>query len=241
MSAPRSPRLRDYTSIPFEIFIAVFTILPFFLLVYFYPALPNRVPLFLNLSGEVSEWAEKSVISVFRVPLMAVIMQTVCLLMKYGTVQASAVMPLDANIEQAKLQEQSLYFNASLWDWLRWAIACKTSAAQSIDTIFLSFGLKSLSRSAFIVSATAALLGAAFAIYYGYRLLVVTRRLKQKFGHSKLHKPVDARYVYGGILYFNPSDSALFLPKYIFNFANKWAWVFIACIIAYPLLVFWPK
>jgi len=68
MSAPQPPRLRDYTNVPFEIFIAVFTILPFFLLAYFYSVLPDRVPLFMHLNGEVAEWGRKSVISVFRVP-----------------------------------------------------------------------------------------------------------------------------------------------------------------------------
>ena len=58
-------RLSDYTNIPFEIFIAVFSILPFFVLVYFYPMLPERVPLFMNLNGEVAVWAEKSMLSVF--------------------------------------------------------------------------------------------------------------------------------------------------------------------------------
>lgn len=44
----------------------------------------------------------------------------------------------------------------------------------------------------------------------------------------------------GGAFYFNPSDPDLLVNKYFLNFANKWAYVFIACIIAYPLLVFLP-
>jgi uncharacterized membrane protein len=59
-------------------------------------------------------------------------------------------------------------------------------------------------------------------------------------GDAEARKPVDAGRVYGGVLYFNPSDSALFVDRYVFNLANVWAWVFIACIIAYPLLVFLP-
>jgi uncharacterized membrane protein len=240
MSAPQCPRLRDYTNTPFEIFIAVFTILPFFLLAYFYSVLPDRVPLFMHLNGEVAEWARKSAISVFRVPLMAVIMQIVCLLMKYGTIQSSSAAHIELGLEQARLREQSLNLNASLWDWFRLAAAFKM-IAESINTIFLSLDLTSLSRVTFIVTAIAALLGAAGALFYCYRLLVVTREMKQKFGNTKPAKPIDGGHVYGGILYFNPSDPAFFSRRYIFNFANKWAWVFIACIIAYPLLVFWPR
>jgi len=217
MQKSRQPRrLRDYTSIPFEIFIVAFTILPFLVLAYFYPAM-QRVPLFLNLSGEVETWAEKSMLSVFRVPLMAVIMQVVCLLMKYGMVQSR---PSD--------------INAGLWDWFRWTIALKMMT-ESLDTIFLSLErFKFLARPAFITSAVATAIGVVGALFYVYRMLAVRREMK--FVDARA---VDVRHVYGGILYFNRSDPALFAGKYVFNFGNKWAWVFIACFLAYPLLAFW--
>ena len=239
MSLSQNQRLSDYTDVRFEILIAVFSILPFFLLAYFYSVLPSRVPLFMHWNGEVAEWAEKSVISVFRVPLMAVVTQVVCLLMKYGTIQANAFTTLKGHNEQAQLQEQSLRLNASLWDWLRSTVALKMSA-ESIDTIFLTLDLKALSRLTFIITAIAALLGVAGALFYFCRLVVLTREMKEKFGDLKFYKPIDSGHVYGGLVYFNPSDSALFARKYIFNFGNKWAWVFITCIILYPLLVFWP-
>ena len=238
---PQSQRLREYTNIAFEIFVVAFSLLPFFVLAYFYSVLPGRVPLYMKLNGEVAVWAEKSVLSVFRVPLMAVVTQVVCLLMKYGTVQSQAIGPLELTTEQAKLQNQYLSLNAGLWDWFRWSVAFKMSA-ESIDTIFLSLvRFKFLSRPTFIITAIAALLGVAGALFYCYRLLVVRREIKEKFGDAKIQAPVDARRVYGGFLYFNPSDSTLFSSKYVFNFANKWVWVFIACVIAYPLLVFLPR
>ena len=232
-----SRTLRDYTSIPFELLIAALTILPFFVLAYFYSALPNRVPLFMHLNGEVAEWTEKTPVSVFRVPLMAVLTQIVCLLMKYGGIQSIAVAPRE--VEQEKLDE-SLRLNAGLWDWLRWSVAFKMSA-ESVNTILLSLALNSFSQPIFIVSAIAALVGVAGALFYLYRLIVLKREMTRKFGDSKPQHPVDLRHVYGGILYFNKSDSALFSQKYIFNFGNKWVWVLIACIVAYPVLVFWPS
>lgn len=237
-SEAASRRLRHYTNIPFEIFVALLTLLPFFALAYFYTYLPDRVPLFLNLGGEVEVWGQKSVLSVFRVPLMAVITQVICLLMKYGAVQSAS---LDLSAKREPLEKQYLHFEVGLWDWLRFAGASKMSAA-SLDTIFLSLPrLKFLSRPAFVITAVAALLGVAGALYYGYRLFVVRREMKARFMVAKAGTTVDKHYVYGGLLYFNPSDSALFVSKYIFNFANKWVWVFIASIIAYPLLVFLPS
>jgi uncharacterized membrane protein len=240
MSSTQSRRLRDYTKIPFEIFIAVFSLLPFFVLAYFYKALSDHVPLFMNLKGEVTVWAEKSVLSVFRVPLMAVVTQLICLLMKYGTIQSKRVAPLELAVEQTRFQEHYLSLSTALWDWFRWAVAFKMSA-ESLDTIFLSLErFKFLSRPAFIITAIAALLGVVGALFYIYRLTVLRREMKEKLAESKVQKPVEARHVYGGIFYFNPTDPVLFVNKYIFNFANKWAWVFIACLIAYPLLVFLP-
>jgi uncharacterized membrane protein len=229
--------LRDHTNTAFEIFIAAFTILPFVVLAYFYQLLPAEVPLFLNLSGNVETWTDKTILSVFRVPLLALITQVVCLLIKYGTtVQAKA--PLELAAGQIELEEKYLHLNGGLWDWLRGAVAVKM-IAESFDTIFLSLErYKFLARPAFILSAIAALVGAVGALVYLYRLLVVKRELKERF--ARVEKPVNAQHLYGGILYFNPSDSALFVSKHMLNFGNKWAWVLIASIIVYPLLTFWP-
>jgi len=241
MFSSQTQPLRDFTNIKFEIFIVAFTILPFFILAYFYPQLPERVPQFLTLTGEVETWAKKSVISVFRVPLMAVVTQIVCLLMRYGTLQYGALASLEIASEQSKLHEQYLRLNAGLWNWFRWTVAFKMSA-ESLSTVFLSLErFKSLARPTFIITAMASLIGVAGALVYLYRLLVVRRDMKARFGDEYVPKPVDARRVYGRALYFNPSDPALFVSKYIFNFANKWAWIFIACVITYPLLVFLPE
>ena len=238
MSSSRSHPFRNFTTAPFEIFILVFTILPFCVLLYFYSALPERVPLFMNLNGEVATWGEKSVISVLRVPLMAAVTQIVLVLMKYGTLHSSAVTPLETTVQQATLLEKYLVLNSRLWDWFRWTAAFKMSA-ESLNTIFLSLErFNFLARPTFIFSAIAALVGAVGALIYGYRLLVVRRELKDRFGDAYLVNSVDAQRVYGGVFYFNPSDAALFVTRHIFNLGNKWAWVFIACLIAYPLLVF---
>jgi uncharacterized membrane protein len=239
MSLSAAHPLRDFTRTPFEMFIAAFSILPFLVLAYFYSALPERVPLFVNLNGEVSAWGGKSVLSVFRVPLMAVVTQVVCLLMKYGTVQSAAILTLENGTEQTNLKQQYLGLNAGLWDWFRWTVAFKMSA-ESVDTVFLSLErYRFLSRPTFITTAIAATLGVAGALFYGFRLFSVRRKLKHEFLDT-IAQSIDERYLYGGMLYFNPSDSAFFVNKYAFNFANKWSWLFMACIIAYPLLVFLP-
>ena len=199
---------RDFTNPRFEIFIVILTILPFLVLAYFYPALPDHVPLFLKLNSEVAVWAQKSMLAVFRVPLMAVITQIICLLMKYGPVQSSAAASAEITIDQARFHERSLRLNAGLWDWFRWAVAFKMSA-ESVDTVFLSLErFKFLSRPTFVVTAIAAVTGVAGALFYGYRLLVIKNEMKKQLRDEYPQNAVDARRVYGGCLYFNPSDPA---------------------------------
>lgn len=231
-------RLRDFTSIPFEIFILVFSVVPILLLVNFYTELPERIPAFLNLKGEVVVWSEKSWLSVLRVPLMALDTQLICLLMKYGTVQSVATSSNEISDAQLKFQKQFAGLNARLWDWFRTLVAFKMSAS-SLDTIFLSLDrFRFLSRPAFLVSATAALLSIPGVLFYGYRILMLTRKYKQAMGTAPIQTPVDQEHVYGRILYANPNDHALFVKKYGFNFGNKWAWIFVAGMLAYPVLVF---
>ncbi|MDQ3816697.1 MAG: hypothetical protein M3362_03270, partial [Acidobacteriota bacterium] len=121
--------MSEQTNIPFEIFVAAFTILPFFTLAYFYSALPDRVPLFMKLNGDVAVWGEKSWLSVFRVPLMAVLTQAVCLLMKYGVLQSEAALPANIAEDYARLRKQYVGLNVGLWDWFRCLVAFKMSAA----------------------------------------------------------------------------------------------------------------
>jgi uncharacterized membrane protein len=238
---PQSQRLSEYTNIWVEIFVVAFTILPFVVLTYFYPMLPERVPLFMNLNGDVAVWGEKSWLSVFRVALMATVTQVVCLLVKYSVVQSEVAMPVERVDDYARLHKQSTILSTGLWDWFRCIAALKMSAA-TLDTVFLSIDrFKLLSKPAFIITFVIALLSIPVALFYGYRLIILKREIKERFVDEETRKPVDASRVYGSVLYFNPSDPALLVSKYVFNLANVRAWVFIACIIAYLLLIFLPS
>ena len=220
MSNPRpAQRLSDYTSVAFETMLAVFSILPILLLIHFYPILPEQVPVFLNLRGEVEVWAAKSVVSVFRVPAMALDLQAICLLMKYGVVQSKSRLPA-GNVEAySKYQRRASALGAYLWDWLRCFAAIKMSA-ESLDVLFMSdeqwHFLRTLGRA---VAWTATILGVVGALLYAYRLLLAKRKMQETIGKAGVEQPVD---------------------KSLFNFANKWVYALAACIIAYPLLVFLP-
>jgi uncharacterized membrane protein len=241
MATP-SPRHRfsDYSNLPFEVFIAIFTVLPIVVLIYFYPALPEKIPEYLNLRGEVEVWGRKGFASVFRLPLMAIDLQLICLLMKYGLWQAKIAHPLESSEQFAIDREKSIKLQMSLWDWFRALIAFKLGAS-SLEVIFLSIQrFHFLSTPMRLISWAAGILGVVGGLFYGYRLVIVNRRLKEAGAKHKSAQLTDRSYLHGGFLYFNPADPSLFNDKYLINFANKWAYVFLGCLVCLPVLMFLP-
>ena len=229
--------LRDHSNVSFEVFIASFTVLPILVLIYFYPDLPERVPEYLNLKGDVAVWGPKSLASIFRLPLMAVDMQVLCLLMKYGLWQrrTGRSIPL-----AEKLTIELLNLSSRLWDWFRALIAFKLGAS-SLDVIFFaSERLRFLTTAVRTISWAAGVLGIMGSGFYGYRLLTVSRRLKHIGGNDKLTEPDHSLHLRAGIFYYNAHDPSLFIKKYLLNFANQWAYVFLVCLVSLPLLMFLP-
>jgi uncharacterized membrane protein len=238
MSADPPPiRFADHTNILFEVFIISFTVLPILVLIYFYPQLPERVPEYLNLHGEVEVWGRKSLASVFRLPLMAIDMQMLSLLMKYGLWQGGLVRPAQPAETYAV---ESLKLSSRLWDWFRALIAFKLGAS-SLEVIFLTNDrLHSLATTMRTISWAAAVLGIIGAGFYLYRLIPMSRKLRQMSGADEVNEHDRPTHLLAGIFYYNPSDPSLFVKKYWLNFANKWAYVFLLCLVCLPLLMFLP-
>ncbi|MGH9969917.1 MAG: DUF1648 domain-containing protein [Pyrinomonadaceae bacterium] len=241
MSNLESPdRLSDYTNLVIEVLVATLSIAPFLILAYFYPVLPERIPVFLNMHGEVEVWAAKSLVSVFRVPAMAIDLQLKCLLMKYGTVKSRSDLQLEEYLQFAK---RSKTLVARLWDWLRCFVAFKMSA-ESVDVLFQGDPrLHFLRTPAWVVTWLAATLSIAVALYFGYQSWRVKREMKEAVGLAEARVPqkeMAKAHILAGIFYYDPKDETLFVTRYLFNFGNKLVYVLLACIVAYPLLVFAP-
>jgi len=234
---PPPNRFRDHTNVFFEVFILSFTVLPILVLIYFYPQLPGRIPGYLNLHGDVEVWGRKSLASVFRLPLMAVDMQMLCLLMKYGLWQGAVARPVQA---AETLTIESLRLSSRLWDWFRALIAFKLGAS-SLEVFFLTNDrLHSLATAMRTISWAAAILGIIRAGFYVYRLIPLNRKLRRVIAGDRLSDRNQSAHLRAGIFYYNPSDPSLFNKKYWLNFGNKWAYVFLLCLVSLPLLMFLP-
>ena len=150
-------RFRDHSNIYVEILISLLTLVPIPLLIYFYPSLPERIPEYMDLAGNVTQWGAKSFLSVFRLPLMAIDIQILCLLTKFGIRQSDELV-------------------GKLIDWLRIFTAIKL-AVSSVEPIV--YGIE---RSQFLSSSTrgiswiASAVGVAGVFYYGWQLRKVKRK-----------------------------------------------------------------
>ncbi len=226
-----SKSLSHYSNTGFEFLIGVLTIAPVIVLMAFYSQLSSQVPVFLNWRGEVEIWATKSIGSVFRVPAMAIDLQLICFLMKYGAVKSGR----DVKEEIAGYQERVIRITTRLWDSLRCLVAFKM-AAESLELLFMSIDrLRFLLTPARIVTWTAAIVSIFAAALYGYRLWQLKRDRASQVATTETR---DRNNVIRALIYFNPRDPALFVEKYLLNFGNKWTYVLILSIVAYPLIVF---
>ena len=237
MSSPH--QFRDHTNVGLEPVIVALTLLPFLALLFFYSSLPERIPEYLNLNGDVAVWGRKSVFSVFRLPLMALDLQMICVLMKYGVWQGSANQSLEDSEPLATYRKESIKLSLNLWDWFRAFIAIKLGAS-SIEIIFYSIErFHSLTTLTRITSWAASVLGIAGAAFYGYRLLTVNRKLKEAGASVRIPRAIS-RQNSRGIFYYNPDDPSWFSDRYSPNFANKWVYLFLACLLCLPVLMFLP-
>lgn len=220
-----SPSLRKYSNIIIEALVFSLTFLPIVILIWFYDRLADQIPVFRSLAGEVWFWAPKTIASVFRVPVMAIDLQVICLLMKYGGVKSQT----DGH------EEKVTKLTAGFWDWLRCLTAFKM-AAESLEIVFTSVErLNFLSRPAWLVTWSAVIVGVLGAGVYAYKLWQMMRAQKQ---HPIKEVRPAREHLIGGLIYFNRKDPSLFVKSYLLNFGNKWVYVLIASVVAYPLIVF---
>lgn len=236
MSSHSQPsRFRSHTNVLFELFIATLTLLPFLVLIYFYSSLPERIPEYLNLHGDVVVWGRKSLFSVFRLPLMGLDLQLLTFFMKYGLWQRYVTR---SSHPSDLLASGSLRLISGLADWLR-AMAGIKLFVSSVEVLFLTNEKYAfLAIAARAISWISSILGIIGAGFFFYRALRLQRKLPSRGVQVK--QPLDRTRVRGGFFYYNSADPSLFVEKYLFNFANHWAYVFLLCLLCLPLLMFLP-
>lgn len=245
-TALKTRHLGDYTNLALEIVLVVLTIAPILVLVYYYPQLPERIPMHWNWKGEPDGWARKSYFAVFSLAAMLVFMQALLLAVKHGVLGVKMTLPAEHTEDYLRLKEEALTLTVRFMDWMR-LILCVLLGSLTANIAFSAVEhLRPLSRIAAIAVWTASLLMLVAIAVAIYRFYSVDRRLKMEVGRVYVQRQKDAAHWYlGGLIYFNREDPALFVEKlvgwgYTFNMGNKWVYLYLAIMLAVPLLLMLP-
>jgi uncharacterized membrane protein len=229
-------RLGDYTKIFIEIAVTLLTVAPIFLLIYYYPDLPERIPVHWNWRGEPDRWAKKSFGTVFFLPMMAIYLQGLFLLLKHGLLQTKMTLPAERTEEYLKGKEEMLETTIRMGDTLRVELAFMMGCL-ALNFISMSWVTGISMFSILLIIGT--------CIFYIYKLVSIDRMLKKTVGRVYVQRKSDAEHWYGGgLFYYNPDDPSLFVEKmmgigYTLNMGNKRVYFYLAYLALLPLLVSW--
>jgi uncharacterized membrane protein len=242
-SSLKTRRLADYTNIALETAVVMLTVAPILVLVYYYPQLPERIPMHWNWKGEADAWTPKSYFAVFSLAAMMIYMQGLLLLIKRGVLGVKMTLPAEHTKEYLSLKEAALALTVRFMDWMR-LLLCVLLGSLAANIAFSAVEhLRSLSRIITVAAWGSGLLMFIAIAVAAYRFYRIDRRLKMEVGRVYVQTQRDAAHWYlGGLIYFNREDPAVFVEKlvgwgYTFNMGNKWVYLYLAIIIAVPLLL----
>lgn len=236
--------MRDYTNIFLEIANLLLVIAPILLLIYFYPQLPDRLPIHWNIAGNPDHFAQKSFTTVFAMPVVTLYMQGLLFLCKYGMLETKMTLPAEHTREYLDGKEEALNCTIKMLDWVRMLQAAIFSAISINLVLYMTSAriwLKLINGT--IISLTIILL--VMALYSVYKLLIIDQRLKALTGRVYVQRDSDAAHWYGGgTIYYNREDPTLFIEKmvglgYTLNFGNPRVYFYLGYILLLPVLVMW--
>ena len=239
LATPLKPRhLRDFSNLLIEAVIVLLTITPFAVLAFYYPQLPDVVPIHWNAAGEADGWAAKSFSSVFFMPLLTAFLQVFWIILKQDIIQARFRVPADHAETILSLKEISLQANVGMIDWCRLAggVLLGTVALLVLSPIVpqpISDGLNIFTWVGLILL----LSGMAF---YLYRIILVNREIKTLAGQVTFQTEDEMQGWIDGLFYYNPQDAAFMVEKpggvgYTLNFARRRT-ILYAVLILSPIL-----
>jgi uncharacterized membrane protein len=175
-------------------------------------------------SGDVDHFIDKSPVVVFATPVIAGVVLLLCLAIGLGIRYASRC---GSSGERAGWASKSRRLNLMMLTAIMWIVSLMTSVI-SVTPLLSSRTIDAL-LPASVVALLAALIG------FGVSLV---RLSMEKTGGSDATPDECWK---GGVIYCNPSDSALMVEKrsgigYTLNFGNRIAWVILGFVLLLPIL-----
>jgi uncharacterized membrane protein len=244
-SSVRTRRLGDYTLPWVEACVVLFTLASFGVLGYFYPRLPEMLPVHWNAAGAADDWARKSPSSVFFLHALGVYLQVVFFVLKRDLVQAKMTLPATNTEEYLRGKERFLGANMRLVDLVRALIAALFFAISwlTVVTSLPEFKRFETAVEAAVLSSVGVML--VGAVYFLWRMASVNRELDELTGEEYVQRPTEEEHWrHGGLTYYNPEDPALVVEKltglgYTLNLAHRAVRYRLALMAGIPLFVVW--
>ncbi len=238
-------RMAEYTHFALEALIVLLTFAPVAVLAYYYPALPERVPIHWNVKGQPDGWARKTFSTVFFLPVLVGYLQSWFLLLKYDLVHAKMTVPA----EQAEIYQQSkerlLVASMHMMDWVRGLIAILMATLSMFIILTTVESLRRWQTVANVAVWASLILLLTGVFYYLYRFMKINSELEEATGNANVRRESEEeKWSGGGLFYYNPDDPALMVEKtdglgYTYNFAGKGIRLRMAFLAGVPLLVLW--
>ena len=235
LATPLKPRvLRDFTNSWLEVITVLLTVAPFTVLVFYYPLLPDVVPIHWNVAGEADGWAEKNFSSVFFLPVLAAYLQVFWIILKQDIIQARFRVPAEQAEQVLSLKEISLQASVGMIDWCRLfcGLLLGTTTLMIVSPIVSPSVASALNIS---IWANLILLLAGMGFYL-YRMVLASREIKSLTGQITFQTAEEMQGWTDGLFYYNSKDAAFMVEKpggvgYTINFAHKRSILYLALVI----------
>jgi hypothetical protein len=219
----KTRRLRDYSSVPFELALGLLMIGPLLLLAYQSP--PFDPPRTRALAAVV------------------IYLEFGCLLLKHALLKWRMWLPGERTEVYLAWREAVLRYFLWICDYLRAALALALVAAATFITLRGSGGGRAIVPLALALGGGLVLVGLAGLLRKQRQLSTLWQQLQPLDAFSSPPVPFDAgRFMLGGLCYCNADDPALFAPGplvYALNLANKRAYLYSAYLAGLIMLGFW--
>lgn len=208
----------------------------------FYTKMPDQLPMqFDFISGEVTKWAEKSLLSAYW-PLITQICLTLLLIFVYWIIKKSK-QQIESENPQASMQQNRLF----RYKWSAFTVI--TGLVLIIIFMFIP-----LSHAGFIDYVAFSIVSFVLSVGIVAYALILAVKTGQGGSRIKIGKDKEGQFINRdddkywkmGVFYYNPDDPSLFIEKrfgigWTCNFARPISWVFIGGLLIFILFNFFAS
>lgn len=213
----------------------IIIIITIILTIVFFDQIPDKIPMQYDFSGNITNWADKSNVSVFMAPITQLFMLGLFIFINVMIARAKQQIN-PANPEKSLLQNQIFRRR-----WSGFTIVAGTLMILVFAVIQLSLFIQISPLILMVVNLGFTLIIVGYAIILSFTTGQGGSRINLNVGkEDEVIDRDDDQYWKLGQFYFNPDDPAIFIEKrfgigWTVNFARPIAWISLLIILGVAL------